>query len=222
VSVRRARRLPLEALHPFVFAFPESGRRLDPAELFGNPQPTELEVGFGKGAFLVAAAPANRDRNYLGVEIDRGLQLYVATRLAKRGLVNVRVGCGDARMLVAQHLPAGALHAVHVYFPDPWWKTRHRKRRVFTEAFARDCGKVLIPGGTLFLATDVSEYFQHMLAVMTGLPEFECQQAGREELRSDEGQPRTNFEIKAARSGRPVWRATFRRKTGHSFSARTR
>jgi len=208
--VRKGVRLPLEVLQPYLFTLPEPGTLLRPAELFGNDHPVELEVGFGKGAFLVDVAPEHPERNYLGIEIDRGLQLYLANRIAKRKFTNVRVACGDAGRLLAEHLPDHSLAAVHVYFPDPWWKKRHRKRRVFNETFVANCARVLQSGGSLHLATDVAEYFQVMLALLTPVREFIPLHADRQEAVETEA-PRTNFEIKAHREGRPVWRALFQR-----------
>jgi tRNA (guanine-N7-)-methyltransferase len=208
--VRKGVRLPLEILQPYLFALPEPGVVLNLPKLFGNSNPIELEVGFGKGAFLIETAPRHAERNYLGVEIDRGLQLYVANRLAKRQLRNVRVAAGDAGRLLAEHLAPKSLSAVHVYFPDPWWKKRHRKRRVFNESFVSHCGRVIQSGGHLRFATDVAEYFQVMLGIMTDQQAFVPIHAGREEAASADA-PQTNFEKKAHQQGRPVWRAVFRR-----------
>lgn len=211
MSVRNARRLPLEELAPYLFTLPETGQSFDPHSLFINDHPVELEVGFGKGAFLVEAGPAHPDRNFLGIEIDRGLALYVAGRIAKRKLNNVKVASGDAGRLMSQHLPDGCLSAIHVYFPDPWWKKRHRKRRVFNDEFALQAARVIRPGGMLYLATDVAEYFQVMLTMMTGRPEFVPVHIDREEQADDPSKPVTNFEKKARREGRPVWRAQFQK-----------
>ncbi len=107
-----------------------------PAGLFGRSGPVEIEVGSGKGLFLTAAAAANPAVDYLGIEIARKYARYCAARLAKRGLPNARMLCADAQQFFHEHLPAGCIHAVHVYFPDPWWKARHKKRRVMNEHFA--------------------------------------------------------------------------------------
>lgn len=209
--MRNAKKLPLEALAPYLFTLPEAGQILDPRNLFTVDQPMELEVGFGKGAFLIEAVPAHPERNYLGIEIDRALALYVATRIAKRKLPNVKVASGDAGRLLSQNLPDASLDAIHVYFPDPWWKKRHRKRRVFNESFALHAARVIRPGGMFHIATDVAEYFQVMLTVVAGRPEFQAVKVDMEEQVLDTTQPATNFEKKARIEGRPVWRAGFER-----------
>lgn len=211
MSVRNSKRLPLETLAPYLFTMPATEQLLDLQQLFGNEKPVELEVGFGKGAFLVDAVPQHPETNYLGIEIEKGLALYVATRLAKRQFPNVKVAHGDAGRLLSQHLPAGSLSAMHVYFPDPWWKKKHRKRRVFNEAFAEQAARVIQPGGYLHIATDVAEYFQVMLGIVAQQTEFVLEDAGREE-RAEEAKPETNFEKKARKEGRPVWRARAMRR----------
>src|SRR5207248_1911533 len=90
-----------------------------------------------------------------------------ANRVAKRGLRNLRVLCGDARAFLRDQVAVESLQAVHVYFPDPWWKTRHHKRRVFTEEFARECERVLRPGGRLYVVTDVQDYFAVITELVT-------------------------------------------------------
>src|SRR5215217_4526832 len=129
------------------------------AAIFGNDHPVELEVGSGKGLFLANAGMANPERNFLGVELARKYARRAAERVAKKGLANVRVLPGDAKLFLARYVPPRSLRAVHVYFPDPWWKKRHRKRRVFGEPLVADIERGLEPGGELRVATDVEEYF---------------------------------------------------------------
>src|SRR5262249_8729343 len=134
--------------------------------------PVEVEVGFGKGLFLLTEATARPGVNFVGVEIERKYQLFAATRTAKRGLRNVRLACGDARAFLRERVPDASVAAVHGSFPAPRWKRRHHKRRVFTEDFARQCVRVLSPGGRLHLATDVGDYFTlitEMLSSVAGL-----------------------------------------------------
>src|SRR5262245_15213481 len=106
------------------------------AALFGNANPVEVEVGMGKGLFLLTSATNRPDTNFFGIEIVRKYQLYATTRFAIRKLPNIKTVCADARWVFRQFVTAGSVAAVHVYFPDPWWKARHKKRRVFTGGFA--------------------------------------------------------------------------------------
>jgi tRNA (guanine-N7-)-methyltransferase len=206
--VRKAKRLPLEVLAPYLLEPPATPIPLDWSIVFGNENPVELEIGFGKGAFLVAAGQANPQINYVGVEIDRGLQLYVANRIAKRELHNVRLAKADARFFIRDYVSPASLQAIHVYFPDPWWKQRHKKRRVFTPEFAVQCERILASGGQLHLATDVEEYFGVMTALVkehTRLQEID--------LSSNPGDDdfMTNFERKAQLQGRQTWRTVFKK-----------
>jgi tRNA (guanine-N7-)-methyltransferase len=206
--VRARKRLPLEQLAPYLLEAPHTPEAapLDLAHVFGNANPVELEVGFGKGLFLQSSAETHPDVNYLGIEILRKYQLWAATRLAKRGLHNVRLACADARAWLRRHVADGALRTVHVYFPDPWWKTRHRKRRLFTGEFVKECERCLRPGGQLHLATDVEDYF----GVMTELIRSETRL--RPVPVPEAEQPLTNFERKYRLENRPIYRAWYEKQ----------
>jgi tRNA (guanine-N7-)-methyltransferase len=206
--LRRGVRLSLDQLQPYLFTLPEPGTVLQPSELFGNAHPVELEVGFGKGTFLVEIAPQHPEKNYLGIEIDRGLQLYVANRLAKRQLTNVRVAAGDAGRLVEQLSPH-SLSAVHVYFPDPWWKKRHHKRRVLNEPFLRDVHRTLIVGGKLHFWTDVKEYFDATLELIAAMKCFTGPLAVAEKVSEHSLDFRTHFERRTRLKEEPVYRSEF-------------
>ncbi len=210
MGLRRLKRVPLEQLQPCLLPLPEPGAVFDWSAVFGNGRPVELEVGFGKGGFLVAAAQAEPLVNFVGIEIERALVLYVAGRLVRRRLGNVRLIHGDARQIVARHLPPDSLQAIHVYFPDPWWKRRHRKRRLFTPEFAQGCVRALKPQGRLQVATDVEEYFTEILSLLHGIPALKPVERGRAEaVTSGPCSVITNFQRKALQQGRPVWRAVF-------------
>jgi tRNA (guanine-N7-)-methyltransferase len=172
----------------------------------------EIEVGTGKGLFLLHSATTRPDTNFFGIEIVRKYQLYAATRYAIRNLPNVKTACADAQVVVRDFVAPGSVRAVHVYFPDPWWKQRHRKRRVFTPDFAADAARALVVGGRLFVASDVEEYFGMMSAILRAMPAFAERPA--EALlaapQTDAGYA-TNFERKARSSGTPVWRAVYER-----------
>lgn len=211
--MRRLVRVPLEQLKPVLLELPtptdpaQAPERIDFGRVFGNERPVELEVGFGKGLFLVTASQQCPEVNFAGIEIERKYVLYTATRLVKRNLSNVRVVHGDARTILRDRIGAGVLQAVHVYFPDPWWKKRHHKRRVFTAEFVAECVRILKVGGKLHVVTDVEEYFQtitELLAAAPGLRELPPPQAKEAEHDLDY---LTNFERKFRKQGKPIWRA---------------
>ncbi|HXG12533.1 MAG TPA: tRNA (guanosine(46)-N7)-methyltransferase TrmB [Gemmataceae bacterium] len=211
MSRRRRGRLPLEELAPYLVSVPDPPVPLEWRAVFGNDNPVEAEVGFGKGLFLITTAPQHPEVNYLGVEIARKYQLFTANRLAKRGLRNVRLVCADARTFFRDCVASESLQAVHVYFPDPWWKKRHWKRRVFTPEFAAQCERVLRPGGRLHLATDVGEYFQmitDLLAAHTRLRPLPPPEPSEPAHDLDY---LTNFERKFRKQGKTIHRAVYER-----------
>jgi tRNA (guanine-N7-)-methyltransferase len=210
--VRRTPRLPLDMLAPYLLDVPNPPASLDWSVVFGNDRPVELEVGFGKGLFLISSATARPDTNFAGVEIVRKYQLFTATRLAKRGLKNVRVACADARPFLRDCVPAASLQTVHVYFPDPWWKKRHHKRRVYTAEFAQECLRVLRPGGELSAATDVQEYAVIMAEVMAGLPAFRPVPPPEPGTPAHDLDYLTNFERKFRKQGKPIYRLRYVRR----------
>jgi tRNA (guanine-N7-)-methyltransferase len=178
-------------------------------EIFANPNPVEIEVGFGKGLFLLSSSQARPDVNFLGIEVFRKYQLFTANRLAKRNLTNVRLVCADARQWLAEHVPSGSVQAIHVFFPDPWWKKRHLKRRLFTPGFAVTVERLLQPGGRLVVVTDVGSYFQiiqELIAQHTGLTALPL---GGENEPSHNLDYLTNFERKYRQEGRSIHRAVY-------------
>lgn len=218
--MRKSRRLSREQLAPYVVELPGARPNRPPGtaatpipidwpQLFGNDNPVEVEVGFGKGLFLLNAGASRPDRNFFGVEVVRKYQLYAAERVAVRNLPNVKTCCADAKAVLRDYVPAGSVAAVHVYFPDPWWKTRHKKRLLFTPDFAESVQKVLAPGGRLHFVSDVADYFAMVTELLAGVPAF------RRLPPPEAGDPRhdmdylTNFERKFRKEGRPIHRARY-------------
>jgi len=212
--LRRARRLPLEELAPYLLPVPEEPRPFSWSAVFGNDHPVEIEVGCGKGLFLLTSAQTQPQVNFLGIEIERKYQLFAATRMAKRGLSNVRLVKADARFFLRAFVAAGSCQAVHVYFPDPWWKTRHRKRRVFTPEFAGQCERVLQTGGHLHFATDVEEYFGVMMELVAEQTRLRLLQIDQQTGMEQGDDSRTNFERKARSLGKVIYRACYERPIG--------
>ncbi|HMP01167.1 MAG TPA: tRNA (guanosine(46)-N7)-methyltransferase TrmB [Gemmatales bacterium] len=206
----RRRQWPLAAIQPFQLELPSPLPEtpwLDGPALFGNDQPFEIEIGCGKGGFLVGRALQVPEHNFLGIELDRGLFHYIATRLARRQLWHVRILQADASRFLAQACRSACVAHLHVYCPDPWWKRRHHKRRLFTPEFVANCQRVLAPGGKLHLASDVADYFDLMTrlvrdhtALMPMSEEVSVMMAGIGP---------TNFERKGVARGHVMGRATF-------------
>ncbi len=146
--------------------------RLDFVKLFGNANPVELDVGCGRGLFLFNASTTQPERNFLGLELDFTEGRRGAKRLFKLNQPNARVIGGDVNYLLEQILRPGSLAAVHVYFPDPWWKRKHRRRRLFTDQFADRVARVLQPGGSLHFWSDVEDYFADVSALLDHHAEF--------------------------------------------------
>jgi len=190
----------------------EAGNLAEPvswSDIFGNDHPVELEVGSGKGLFLVKAGMANPERNFFGIEMAKKYARRAADRVAKKGLANVRVLPGDARAFLANHCPAQSLHAVHVYFPDPWWKARHKKRRVFAEPLVVDLERTMILGGDLWIATDVEEYYGVIQELIATHPRFLERPMPEVKDPEHELDYLTNFERKYRIEGRPIYRAHY-------------
>jgi tRNA (guanine-N7-)-methyltransferase len=184
----------------------------DAAALFGRAAWPEVEVGSGKGLFLRTAAAERPSVDFLGIEVSLKYARFAAAALARRGLNNAKVVVADALRVFEELLPDGSLAAVHVYFPDPWWKRRHKKRRLMKESFLRDVERTLVAGGVLHFWTDVEEYFQtslELLAAHTGLEG----PLGVPELPAEHDMAyRTHFERHMRLHNEPVYRAEFCRR----------
>jgi tRNA (guanine-N7-)-methyltransferase len=179
--------------------------------LFGREAPIELEVGSGKGMFLLTASQQQPDVNFLGIELAPKYAEFCAARLAKRDAANARVACADAGRVFAELLPEASLAAVHVYFPDPWWKARHKKRRVMNERFVRQIERTLRPGGSLHFWSDVEEYFRTTVEMLAAETKLVGPLAVEQRPAEHDLDYRTNFERRVRQAGKPVYRAEYRK-----------
>ena len=194
---------------------------LDPQSLFPTKGPVEMEVGSGKGLFLATASTARPDLNFLGVEISGGYARLCGGKIAAQRAHNARIIHGDATYLTRSLLPDACLAGVHVYFPDPWWKARHRKRRVLSDLFLAHAGRVLMPGGHLHIWTDVEEYFHEALAAARGTGLFSAVRDVEARTAEHDLDYQTHFERRTRLAGAPVWRALLERSDAPPSCIRT-
>jgi tRNA (guanine-N7-)-methyltransferase len=169
----------------------------------------EIEMGSGKGLFLEQAATDRQQNRFLGIELARKYAAYCAGRLARRSLSNAKVVFGDGVRMFQDWLPDQCAAAVHVYFPDPWWKKRHRKRRIMNEGFVRNIERVLQTGGQLHFWTDVDEYFHETLTLLAAATRLSGPRGEPEQEAQHDLDFRTHFERRCRHSNVPVWRAIF-------------
>jgi tRNA (guanine-N7-)-methyltransferase len=183
------------------------GLPLSSREVFGRAVPLEVELGAGKGRFLLEWAAAHPEIGIVGAERVRTYLQMAALRGVRKGLSNVRLVHTTAEDLLFRCLCEGSVAAFHVYFPDPWPKKRHHKRRFFRPSNVARLAEVLEPGGLLRVKTDHEGYASVIVQVVAGEPRL-VPVPGDEAF---EGIPATGFEIKYAREGRPVTRLAYRR-----------
>jgi tRNA (guanine-N7-)-methyltransferase len=174
--------------------------RLLPAP--ANTGDWEVEIGFGKGRYLVRRCEEDPDRRFLGVEVAAEYWGHFVDRARRRGLRNWVAVRGEALYLLSSVLPRGFASAVHVYFPDPWPKSRHHKRRLFDPQTVDLVIGLVRPGGHLYFATDFLEYGEIVREILEGYPGIRVERRDRV---WDEG-PRTNYEAKYIVEGRPILR----------------
>jgi tRNA (guanine-N7-)-methyltransferase len=191
--------------------FDELPRPWCPDVLFGRTAPLEVEVGSGKGLFLRNAAAAKPDVDFLGIEVAHKYAEFAAVGLAKAGLRNAVMVEGDGLRLFQELIPDNSLAAVHVYFPDPWWKKRHRRRRVMRESFLRDVERTLQPGGSLHFWTDVEEYFQTSLELIAAQTTLLGPLPVPETPAEHDMAYRTHFERRVRLASEPVFRSEFKK-----------
>lgn len=178
--------------------------------LFGRVAPLEFEIGSGKGLFICNASSSSPERNFLGVELAYRYALLSASRLAKRGVKNGVMAAGDAAKFLREIVPLDSLTAAHIYFPDPWWKKAHRKRRIVRPDVVRMIEARLRLGGRLNFWTDVKEYFDSGVEIV----KTSSYLAGPFPVSDRVGAPdfRTHFERRARLEEKPVYRAYFEKR----------
>ncbi len=187
--------------------------KIDFAQVFGRFGPVHIEIGSGKGTFLVNQAAAQPQVDFLGIEWARKYYRSTVDRIGRRGLTNVRVLRANAPVFLRDFIPAGTVDCFHIYFPDPWPKKRHHKRRLLQSSNLEILLRCLKPNGQIRIATDHEDYFQQIQDVTKACStlieeiEFEPPAGAREGERTG-----TNYERKYVKESRTIHTAAFRKK----------
>lgn len=199
-SQQRAMR---ELLPRYGVAFEDASLDLD--ALFGRRAPRVLEIGFGNGDSLLAMAVANPGVDYLGVEVHEPGVGHCLLGIERAGLGNLRVISHDAIDVLREQVPAASLARVNLYFPDPWPKKRHHKRRIVNGAFLDLVASRLAPGGALHIATDWRDYAEYIDGLLLQSSSFEVDE--RREHAGDRplDRPATRFEARGLKLGHRIW-----------------
>lgn len=189
-----------------------SAQTYDLAKIFGRRAPVILEIGFGNGEHLLSRAQHEPQHDFIGVEVHRPGVGRVLHHAEKAGLNNLRAASHDAVELLQQSIADGALHEIVIYFPDPWHKTRHHKRRLIQPEFAALLARKVVRGGRLLLATDWAHYAEQMLEVLNAAAEFENAAADGRFVPRHVTRPKTRFEARGERLGHEVFDLEYRRR----------
>lgn len=184
---------------------------LDFSQVFGNDNPVVLEIGFGMGKSLVEMAAAAPELNFIGIEVHRPGVGACLSSADEADVKNLRVFEHDAVEVLAKCIADNSLHRVQLYFPDPWHKKRHHKRRLVQPAFVEDLRIKLAIGGQFHMATDWEPYAEHMLEVMQAASDFENTSDTNDYVPRPDYRPITKFETRGQRLGHGVWDLIFNR-----------
>jgi tRNA (guanine-N7-)-methyltransferase len=184
-----------------------SGAVLDPSSVFERTSPLVVEIGFGMGDSLLQMAAENPTLNYIGIEVHKPGIGRVLHGIVDQGLSNLRIICHDAKEVMANSFAFGAIDKLQIFFPDPWPKKRHNKRRLVQNEFIQLAASRLRPCGEIHLATDVQAYAEHMLEVMEASTLSNAM--GSQNYWPEPARPVTKFERRGQRLGHGVWDLLF-------------
>lgn len=204
-----AQNTALENLWP-VFGL-DTSQPFNPQEAFGRNAPLVLEIGFGNGESLAEMAAAAPEKDFLGIEVHRPGVGHLLLRVQELALGNVRVYCADAVDILRNRIGQGSLDGAQVFFPDPWHKKRHHKRRLINDEFVALLADRLKPGGVLHCATDWEHYAAQMLEVLEACPCLRNLAGKGHYSERPPSRPLTKFELRGQRLGHGVWDLVFER-----------
>ncbi|MFC0337797.1 tRNA (guanine-N(7)-)-methyltransferase [Kushneria avicenniae] len=206
----QAQRRGLEDVFPRLGLTHEQGR-LDLEALFGRRAPCVVEIGFGMGGSLFEQAMANPGTEFIGIEVHPPGVGKLLDDVDKAGLSNVRVYREDALAVLDDCLPAESVDTLQLFFPDPWPKKRHHKRRIVQPAFLARVHRVLRPGGCFHMATDWQPYAEYMVETMSEAPGFVTMACDGDYVPRPDFRPLTKFETRGERLGHGVWDLMYQR-----------
>ncbi|MEI6745628.1 MAG: tRNA (guanosine(46)-N7)-methyltransferase TrmB [Methylococcaceae bacterium] len=181
------------------------------AEVFGNDTPIIVEIGFGNGDSLAKTAAENPDKNYLGIEVHRPGVGHLLVLIEEMQLTNIRIYCHDAIEILEQRVPNESLAGLHLFFPDPWHKKKHFKRRIVRDSFVELLARKIMPNGYFHAATDWENYAEWMLEILNRASNFENLSPTQTYCERPEYRPLTKFEQRGIRLGHGVWDVMFKR-----------
>lgn len=213
-----AQQRALDELWP-VYGVEFSTTPLDLDAVFGRRAPRMLEIGFGAGEALATFAQANPQLDCIGIEVHRPGVGHLLLEAQAAHLSNLRVICHDAVEVLQHQLPAASIEVAHIFFPDPWHKKRHHKRRLIQPAFIELLAGVMTPGGTLRLATDWEHYAHHMREVIDASPSFTNAAGDDGFVERSPQRPLTRFERRGQRLGHDVWDLCYQRSSSQPIPA---
>ncbi|UTW10716.1 tRNA (guanosine(46)-N7)-methyltransferase TrmB [Marinobacterium rhizophilum] len=188
-----------------------AGGMIDPAAVFGREAPLVLEIGFGMGDSLLQMARQMPEKNYIGIEVHRPGVGRLLNNARTEGLTNIRVYAEDAVEVLAQCIPDGSLDCLQLFFPDPWHKKKHNKRRIVQAAFAQSVRNKLKVGGVFHMATDWENYAEHMMDVMSAAEGYRNSAGAGEFSPQPDFRPVTKFQNRGEKLGHGVWDLMFER-----------
>lgn len=206
--VRREGRLTTSQERALATLWPDYGletdnRPLNFSEIYGNNHPVTLEIGFGNGELLITIAQQYPDRNFLGIEVHRPGVGHLLLQLKEHAIDNVRIISQDAMEVLRHSIPEHSLETIWLFFPDPWPKKKHHKRRIVNQAFLDLVARALASPGFLHLATDWRDYAEHMQAVIDKDPRYVIEEhPDKDHLLTE--RPRTKFEHRGRQKGHAI------------------
>ncbi len=181
------------------------------AEIFDNDAPLIVEIGFGNGDSLAKMAADNPNKNYIGIEVHRPGVGHLLMKIDEMQLSNVRIYCHDAIEILEKRVPNESLAGLHLFFPDPWHKKKHHKRRIVRDSFVELLARKLAQNGYFHAATDWENYAEWMLDILNRAPNFENLSSTQTFCERPDYRPLTKFEQRGIRLGHGVWDVMFKR-----------